>query len=158
MVETSTEQLNQMWYEEENTSEDVTVATFETLCDSMIKQKKIVDELKERLKDESGIMEKMKTKFMAHMTDQKKKKYQANSGTFSVTDKTSVKVPKSPEDRALFFGWLRDKGVFQSVITVNSQTLNSIYKQEFDAAEDPHFKIPGINAVTTYQTLNIRGK
>lgn len=86
-------------------------------------------------------------------------------GTYFLQSKFSVKVPKTEQEREDFFAYLQAKGIFESMITVNSQTLNAWYKQEMEAlasrAEagedvDPDFKIPGIEEPKDYFTLAFR--
>lgn len=55
-------------------------------------------------------------------------KFSHPRGTIILEDKESVKVPQDPESRELFFDWLRDEGLYDQYITVNSQSINSLYK------------------------------
>lgn len=83
----------------------------------------------------------------------------SRSCTVSVQQKTSVKVPKSPEQREAFFGYLKEAGAFDDLITVNSQTLNSWYnaeKETHDKENPEPFAVPGLDDVSEYTTLSIR--
>lgn len=74
-------------------------------------------------------------------------KFHTPSGTFSYTYQESYRVPKSPEAREKFFNFLREKGVYDEMVSVNSQTLNSFAKTEEKNALDEgifDFQIPGI--------------
>ncbi len=74
--------------------------------------------------------------------------------------RSSVATPKTEAERLAFFGYLKKIGEFDNLITVNSQTLNSWYKAELQAAEqrgDIEFDVPGLN-VTTVPTLTVRKK
>lgn len=124
--------------------------------------------LKQLLKEKEALLEKEKS-VLADMTEEIKKTLEAGglenfsskSCTVSVQQKTSVKVPKSPEQREAFFGYLKERGVFEDLITVNSQTLNSWYnaeKEEFDKTNPEVFAIPGLDDVNDYTTLSVRKK
>lgn len=74
-------------------------------------------------------------------------KFEGEQGTISYKYTESFKVPKDPDSRLKFFSYLRDKGVYDEMITVNSKTLNSWAKQEAELAEDQgefDFQIPGL--------------
>jgi hypothetical protein len=81
-------------------------------------------------------------------------------GLASISKRLSVKTPKSEDDRKKFFEYLKEKGVYDHLITVNSMTLNSYYKEEFAAAEQrgdaDTFTIPGITEVTIQPILSFR--
>ncbi|MBK8455632.1 MAG: hypothetical protein IPL34_20340 [Thiofilum sp.] len=87
------------------------------------------------------------------------KNYRGPDGLISVSHKTSVRTPKTTEDKEAFFAYLRDKGVYDMMISVNSATLNSFYKQEFENAVlngNENFTIPGLNEVTLTPSLSFR--
>lgn len=75
-------------------------------------------------------------------------------------EKTSVKVPRDNESRAAFFNYLREQGVFEEMISVNSQTLNSWWKQEVEALRLKGLPdtVPGLDNVTTYYDISVRKK
>lgn len=85
--------------------------------------------------------------------------FRGEEGLAFISYKTSVKTPKTEEDRAAFFQYLKDKGLYDQMITVNSQTLNSFYKAEFAEAQEKgnsDFKVPGINEVEVRPQLSFR--
>ena len=60
-----------------------------------------------------------------------------------------------------FFAYLKDRGLFDSVITVNSQTLNKLYRTELEAAfgrGEIDFQFPGIEPPTPYFDVQIRSR
>lgn len=73
--------------------------------------------------------------------------------------RTSVKVPSSTEDREAFFNYLKEKGIFEQMITVHSTKLNSFYQSEWDQAVENgelSFSMPGIDDHTERFTLEIK--
>lgn len=69
-------------------------------------------------------------------------------GGLTLKINTSYKIPRTAEDREAFFDYLKSKGIFDQMISVNSQTLNSFAKAEFEASLDEgnvDFKIPGLS-------------
>lgn len=81
--------------------------------------------------------------------------------SFSLRAKLSVRLPSSDEERTAFFDYLKNKGLFEQMISVNSNTLNSWYRGEAEAAleqGDIDFSVPGINNVSSYIELGMRKK
>jgi len=80
----------------------------------------------------------------------------------SISHSLSVKVPKDIESKKLFFEWLaRNKGeeVRDAMMTVNSQTLNSFYKAEYESLDDDAklmFQIDGLEMPSVSKVLSIR--
>lgn len=72
---------------------------------------------------------------------------------------TSVTTPKTPEEKQALFEFLQSKGIFLEIASVNSQTLNSLYKSLATEAEEKgnyDFKMPGVGEPTTYTSLKLR--
>lgn len=68
----------------------------------------------------------------------------------------SVKMPQDEANRAIFLHWLHTHGM-GNMLTVNSQSLNSLYNREAETALAKgivNFRIPGIDGVKTRTTLS----
>ena len=84
--------------------------------------------------------------------------FRSDAGMVTITHRTSVKLPKSPED------WLRLKEHLiaeglEDRLTVGSQWLNGYYKSRVELAKEGHIEspdIPGAGDVTISQTLSLR--
>lgn len=73
--------------------------------------------------------------------------YKSKAGSFSFRMKEGFRVPKDLEAKKLFFSYLEEKGVFDELVSVNSQTLNSWVQAEIEAAEEAgnfDFQLPGL--------------
>ncbi len=145
------------WFEEKELT-PVQVQEFEAMCEDMYSRKASIDEIKDILKTQEDILNKMKLKIMAYMEDFGKTKYVTNRGTVYISEKFSVKVPKDPEKKAEFYAWLDSKGIKDALTTVHSATLNALYNEELKASGDPQFSIPGIDEPTSYKQLQMRSK
>lgn len=80
-------------------------------------------------------------------------------GTIFVRTKFSVKTPKSPESKEAFYQYLKDIGQFDSLISVNSQTLNAWVNglKEVSERDGTQFKMPpGLNDFTDYKKAILR--
>lgn len=96
---------------------------------------------------------------MAHLEEFNLDSFKAHGFTFYPQEKESVRIPKDDEAKQKFFAWLKEQELFDDIISVNSQTLNSLYKtmsEEALKAGVLEFRIPGIDEPTTYKQLRIR--
>lgn len=136
---------------------EIPLAEFDALCDSLFKCRNRLEEHKKEQKKLQEEYDAIERKVMGIMTECGKDKYYAQGlGTLYFSNRDTVTMPKDPADREAFFNYLKEKGAFEGLITVNSQTLNSFYKQEAEIANSPDFKIPGIGTPTRIKTLNMK--
>lgn len=102
----------------------------------------------------------LELKAMEMLKDSGIPNFRGKDGLITVSHRTSVRVPQG-EERLSFFNYLKERGIFDSMITVNSQTLNAFYKSEFELAQergDDDFTIPGISGETIVESLSFRSK
>ncbi len=127
------------------------------------KQKKIVDELKDRLKEEVGQLEEKKREALKKLEAAELDKYNVPGfGTISRVKKFSVRVPKDRESKKALFKYIHDtrgEDVLENMLSINSATLNSFYKEERKEAIDRgdiDWCIPGIDEPEVYWQLGMR--
>jgi hypothetical protein len=127
----------------------------------MWRRREVTQALKSQLKDEQAELTAVEGKILAVLEAAGLERFDAPSCTVTSVGKLSVKVPKDHESREQFFSYLKQRGVFDDLITVNSQTLNAFYRQEAEIADNHgvlEFRIPGITEVTEYRDLHVRRK
>ena len=86
-----------------------------------------------------------------------KTSYKSDAGNFSYTMVENVKL--DPAKKREFWEYLKSRGLFEDMITVNSQTLNSFAKGEMAAMEeagdlDP--ELPGLIKTEPYAKASMR--
>lgn len=124
------------------------------------------------LKEDYAIKDKIKKEAYAMVKDQEekvismlertgKRKYVSDCGTATKVDELSVKTPKTPEEKRAFFNWIKTnlgEDAHDIYMTVNSRTLNSLYKEqsEIAAARGEVLKIDGLEDPITVTKLSFR--
>lgn len=126
-------------------------------------QKAVVDNIKDRLAEESKKLEGLKKDAIKVMEAGEIEKFNVPGfGTVSRQKKFSVRVPKDLASKLQLFDYIKtQKGedVLQSMVSVNSATLNSFYKEERDEAVkrgDIDWTIPGLSEPDIYFQLGMR--
>lgn len=148
------------WFQEsEVAASDMSVSDFDALCSRAFEQRKKIDGMKEELKQEQEEMRKLESKILAQMELWDKKNYSCPFGKVQVSNKFVVPVPKSEEAKRLLFEEFKRRGIFYQYATVNSNSLNSWYKQELEEAQRngiAALDIPGLESPTHISILSFR--
>jgi len=149
------------YFDQEKPIGDVTMQELDLLGQAIFKLKKEIEEQERFIDGRKETLNKMQGKMLSILERFGRTNYAIpGEGMLIKTERLTVTLPKTPEDRESFFKYLRDKGLFEDLVTVNSQTLNAFYKKEFEAAAQEGravgFKIPGISEPKTVVNLNVR--
>ncbi len=138
----------------------VTLTELDKLCREFADTKEAIRGLENERKEKESHLRDIQDRIMAHLSESGKHTYEVNGvGKLIMVSRTSVKTPKSPEDRAAFFDYLKNRGLFDDLITVNSQTLNAFYREELKNARENgqmDIDIPGLEPPKESAYLSIR--
>ena len=110
----------------------------ETPLDRMIKRaaelKLTIDAQEAELKTVKEDFEKLSDLILRHLELAELDSIRAHGFLFFKQNRTSVPVPKTLEDKKAFFAFLEEKGIFLDMVSIHSQTHNSLYKSLTDDA------------------------
>lgn len=127
---------------------------------ALIREKK--DELAEIKAKQSTINQelyRLEQEAMALLESCEKVNYKGEDGTIYMQTIKSVKVPKDLESKKKLFDYIRSLGLYDELVSVNSQTLNALYRKEAEASEERGelmFKIPGLEDPTVSIKMGFR--
>jgi hypothetical protein len=140
------------------TTTDITISQLDGLCEQVTAQRAKVDELAAIKAEAQAVLDGLENKLIETLENLGRTSYPCAYGTFGISARTSVKVPATPEDRQKFFDYLKEKGIYEQMITVHSATLNSFYKKEFEIAceEGKDLDVPGLGQPALSKTLSVR--
>lgn len=148
------------------TQEDksITIEMLDEATAIMAKNKAEYEKLKAISTEAHAMFQESRGKLVAMLMASNKKKYHVEGiGTVSVTEKLKVRTPKGLEDKKALAEWLRtqlgDDGM-HTYLSVNYQSLNSLYNSEFEAAKErgtaSEFNLPGVDAPEAEFGLSFR--
>lgn len=113
------------------------------------------DEIDRKWKVLQVDISKLKSEIQALLEADGMDKMETEDGRVTLAVIKQISMPKDSENKNKLFDYLKDKGLFEDMITINHQKLNSFYKQEMDAnKENPFFQVAGID--TAFQTIQPR--
>lgn len=87
--------------------------------------------------------------------------FKCEEGTIYLSFIDQVSMPKDTENKELFYNYLRDRGLYDDMVSVNAQKLNGFYRKEAEAAKEAGeilFNMPGIEGVHTVTRIGFRQK
>lgn len=152
--------MSEMNWDQEVIPDNTSIAEMDQIGADLAALMKVKDEAMAVVDEATKKVEAQKKKLLAYLKHFNREKFEVPGlGTFYIRSQFSVKTPKSPEAREAFFNYLKQKGAFDDMITVNHQTLNAYYNAELDAAQQAgveNFKIPGLDDPSLYETITMR--
>lgn len=137
----------------------VTIEELENKAKELADLKGRKDIIKLDLKVIDDALEKLENEYLALLQEAEIASYKSKHGTITICNRFSVKFPKELDQRESFAKWAKEQGIYEELFTVNSQTLNSLYKKEKELAEEKgelFFRLPGIDDPTIMTYLSVR--
>ena len=140
-------------------SSKITVEELKACAEAIFAAKNQKEEIEKELSSVNESIRTLENRCLEYLSALGLESFKSTSGTVTSSQRVAYTVPKTDTDRESFFNYLREKGVFDGLVTVNYQTLNGWAKKEYEAAKeagDLFFSIPGLGAPTITPVLSNR--
>ena len=105
--------------------------------------------------------EKIEEEIKEMLTEDGQTNFTCEEGTVYLSFISQVSMPKTSESKEQFYNFLKEKGLYDDMVSVNSQKLNGFYRKEKEAAETAgalFFSMPGIESANTVTRIGFRVK
>lgn len=132
-------------------NEEASIKELDNLCDNAAEIRFEIEQMEELVKTRREKLEEINYKILNLLEVHDKTNWKTSKADFEVRERLSFKTPKTDEDKQKLFPWLQNKGIFWSMVNINSQTLNALCKSEIENCKQTgqEFKIPGIDETPT---------
>lgn len=126
---------------------------FEELTDDLAELTTYINKKRMRLAQAGG----------SYLKTLKREDYVSPQGKIEIGGKWHVNMPETHDDKLALFQYLKDRKVFDTMATINSKSLNSLYMKTWDLAckADPDmrvlFEIPGVPGPQWNEFTKIKG-
>lgn len=142
-------------------SNENTLQEMEKLVEGLFNAKEALEQLAAQEKEIQTIRRELENKIMSKLKEVGNTTYVSKFGRASIKTSLSYKTPKDSEAKKKLFEYIKGKGddVYNSLLSVNSQTLNAWAKAENQNAADNGifpFEIPGLDEPISYETISFR--
>jgi len=128
---------------------------FKALCLDMFSARRDYDEASKVKAEKHKRLERFKADIVDYMNELEIPNFDTGVGKIIRTNRTSAKCI----DRHKFHEYLKARGLYDDLTSVNSNTLSSFYKEELKKAVktgDMNFHVPGVES-TIAESISIRG-
>lgn len=139
----------------------VTLKDLSLLCDEYAKLKTVKSEAEDAVAVISGRIKEIESKILTIMKDSGIPNFKTATATVSVKTNKSIAQPSSMEEKMQFFDYLKEQGIFNEMVKVDSRTLSSWASKEIEAKEKDGifgWTPPGLKPAKEYQSLSFRKK
>jgi len=148
----------QLW---DPSTESINTGDLDKMVEKMYEAKVTYEAAKKTSDELSSVYNQYRKQLIDMMVRSNKEKYHVvGIGGVSVYDKFSVQTPKTADEKDAFFNFIEQKYGREGRIaytSINSQTLNSLWKQLYDECDDKAaFVVPGLGQPMAEKALSFR--
>jgi hypothetical protein len=127
-----------------------------THCEKLIELKLAAEKLESELKIVKDRLLAAQSAMILMLESSQIDSIKKNGWAFHTRTMESVALPKTREEKELFYAFLKEKGIFEDCISVHSKKLSSLYRSLSEEALNEgilDFRIPGLPPPGSYKTL-----
>ena len=121
---------------EETKVSELTVKELDAMCAKFTELKDKLDKKKEELSELEKEAKAIEFKIIETLQSSDKKSWEGEFGKLGWVQRSSYKQPENMDKKLELFAYLRGKGIFNELVSVNSNTLSSWAAQEIKAHEE----------------------
>ena len=141
---------------------EVKAAELNQLCADIRALRAQIEEEEAKITPLHKRMGELEMKAGAYLDELGQDKFQSPVGTIYMREAWKFNLPKD-EARQAFFAHLKERGIFDTMVTVNANTFNSYCNEEWSVAQKEgramEFTLPGIPEPTLYRkAVFLKGK
>lgn len=137
----------------------ISIPEFTSLIEQAYILKRQVDALESQKEKTQEQLNNVNHKILDVLSKTNQTSFKTVHGTVVRNKRFSVRHPSDPAKKDAFFNYLQERGIFKNMVSVNSQTLSSWYRQELDAAVERgevEFSVPGLDTPTYVEYITLR--
>lgn len=128
----------------------VTVKELDELIEKLDIEEKKKETVAETLTGINKEINALEYRIAAYLNELGRDEYVCPIGKFTIKDTWRVNMPQTDMDKRMLFDHLRERGIFDKLATVNSNSLNALYRADWEEAkergEGMTFAMPGVPA------------
>lgn len=137
-------------------SEAINLEELKELCKVMFEQKAHVAKLKEEKTIQEKIYTKMQETIIHHLELHELKTFDTGFGKVTRKNQPYAKVL----DKDALTAFLKERGIYEDMVTFNASKMNSYYKEEMEKAKEEmnlDFKVDGMDVSSNRVSLSVTG-
>jgi hypothetical protein len=140
-------------------SQPVTVKDLDQLIADIAAKKAEIEELEAQTSAKNKELAAMQAKAYNYLRELGREDFKSPHGNLAIKQVWSVTNPKTEEDKAALFQWMRERGIYDRYATVHATALKSLFLAEResyvkDGGDPMLFSLPGMEPAKLFETAN----
>jgi len=141
-------------------TKNVTVQQLDELCKRIADQRLKCDAIDAELTENNKELAALEMKAVEYLDALGRSSYKSAFGTIGFREEFRWNLPASPDAWKQLFQHFKERDIYEGMVTVNSQKLNSFAKQEYNLAIEEgrgmEFYIPGLEQPKLFKKPTFR--
>jgi hypothetical protein len=137
-----------------------TIPQMDAFIQTLMEKRAAAEEIKRELTERNKEIASMETQLVAAMKQFERSNYKSKFGTVTIQQRWRVNVPTDEAQKKALFQYLKEKGILWRYATVQSNSLNSFYMEEWENAKQEgnglDYEMPGVGPAKLFEQLSIR--
>lgn len=149
----------EVWGVEETETSEVSLEAINTLIQNLKENRDKKEVLEAQISELSQEKEKLEQKLIEYLKDNGMTSFKGPHGQIVINKRKRVNQPATPEDKAAFFSYLKEQGLFEAMVSVNSNTLSSWAVSEIESKKKEGvfgWVPPGLKEPSEYESISLR--
>jgi len=138
----------------------VTVEELDALVLAINTQRHKIEEMEAAVTVENKVVAALEAKAVEYLEALGRDSYKSPFGSLSIRESIRWNLPTGPDQWKALFQHFKETGIYEGMVTVNSQKLNSWAKKEMEVATEEgrgmDFHIPGLEQPKIHRSLAFR--
>jgi hypothetical protein len=123
-------------------------------------EKDTIEQMERAVTEENKKLALLEAKAVAWLDELGRESYKHPRGSIGVNEKWRFNLPQGDENKAKFFNYLRERGLYDKYATVNANSYNSFLLAEWEVAKEEgrgmEFSVPGVPEPKFFRALSTR--
>ncbi|MCK5139396.1 MAG: hypothetical protein KAQ85_06105 [Thermodesulfovibrionia bacterium] len=135
-------------------SDQITLEELKVLCKNMFIQKAAVAKVKQVKTNEEKLLKEMQDKILFHLESHELRTFDTGFGKVTRKNMPYAKIT----DKGALTAYLKERGIFEDMITYNATKMNSFFNEEMEKAKEEmnlDFKVDGMDVSSNRITLSV---
>jgi len=138
---------------------EVSLAEMDALVSALFAKKQEIEEAEAVVSELNKALMQIQMKLTDALKAHGRESYSHPAGRINIIQQWRYKMPQSYDGKDKLYNWLKSKGDYEGLITINANTFNAYCKREEEAhvssGKEGLFEIPGVEPPSLFETVRV---
>jgi hypothetical protein len=137
-----------------------TVQQMDALIQALTEKRAEAEAVKKDLAERNKEIARMESQVVLALKQFERKNYKSPHGSVSIVNRWRVNVPVDEAQKKQLFNYLKERGILWRLATVQSNSLNALYMEEWENAKMEgnglDYEMPGVGPAKLFEQLQVK--